>query len=117
MRRRCWAGRGTLTPRSPWRVFFGRLRRSRRTTLFPYTTLFRSLIVDVLGGERPFAVRRECHGRNLFAHRYGVHHLDLFSADGEYGNRVIRPVGNERQIARTIDCHARRLPAPFYGGD
>src|SRR5690606_41305495 len=37
---------------SPWRSLFVRLRRPPRSTLFPYTTLFRSLVHDRLDPRR-----------------------------------------------------------------
>src|ERR1039457_7347680 len=42
--------------------FFLMIRRPPRSTLFPYTTLFRSVHVEALGGEEAFGLRA---GRKL----------------------------------------------------
>src|SRR2546422_6555983 len=41
------------------------IRRPPRSTLFPYTTLFRSCIVFLRGGPRRFATAATDHGRRM----------------------------------------------------
>src|SRR5690242_6346061 len=53
-RSRCYAPTTPSPPSTPF-VFFLMLRRPPRSTLFPYTTLFRSLLVAALVGVAPIA--------------------------------------------------------------
>src|SRR2546430_17668656 len=95
------------------RFFFLMIRRPPRSTLFPYTTLFRSIavvgldhrVVDVddvrmieLPGKRPF--RQERLVRHALGHRIGVlfeeEHLDGDVALGEWIAREIDAAGRAR---------------------
>src|SRR2546425_3407268 len=48
-------------PASPLSFFFLMIRRPPRSTLFPYTTLFRSVVAVSLGPDRVKEALRSCH--------------------------------------------------------
>src|SRR3989442_16038720 len=56
--------------------FFLMIRRPPRSTLFPYTTLFRSLPADSRGGKFIRGVARRCAGRVRLDHRSGITALE-----------------------------------------
>src|SRR2546428_7274138 len=67
------------------------IRRPPRSTLFPYTTLFRSLL-----GDRPLDRLRGAQGVLRLAKRYGTAHLDAACARahavGEYRYHTVKTI-------------------------
>src|SRR2546429_1760461 len=54
----------------PWFFFFLMIRRPPRSTLFPYTTLFRSPLAVLLDGDLPARAPDEAgHGRGVVGRR------------------------------------------------
>src|SRR5690348_18089174 len=78
------------------------IRRPPRSTLFPYTTLFRSEVHDVLGGEVADL---------LAQHRRGVR-VDL-ARHLEHGAVADRPDGVQSEIARSEE-HTSELQSPVH---
>src|ERR1039457_816891 len=111
-------------------VFFLMIRRPPRSTLFPYTTLFRS---QPHSGESAFARRtRFRHGRGWLRGHGGKHHAPrrVLPREENYsrGDRHCRPRSTEAGLLRTHHHHrflsahlhpaARRRPlVPPHGLD
>src|SRR5436309_12647130 len=106
-----------MTPVAPSALFFFMMPSPHRSTLFPYTTLFRSLVVPrhderfacsvdddhVHGGMRPAGITRV-----LEHHRSEEHTSELQSRE----NLVCRLL-----LEKKNDCHSRRLAdlhTPLY---
>src|SRR5258708_39248194 len=62
-------------------VFFLMIRRPPRSTLFPYTTLFRSDGASAGGSGRACAITRRCTGRVSATNRSEEHTSELQSPD------------------------------------
>src|SRR5258708_15444758 len=81
------------------------IRRPPRSTLFPYTTLFRSYIMDVNAAAvaaafRAARVRRMIHGHT---HRPGVHQLEI---DGAPAQRIVLGAWYERSEEHTSELQS-----------
>src|SRR5690349_23444601 len=74
------------------------MRRTPRSTLFPYTTLFRSPVVDAHGPGAVFAVRDP-------ALEVGVGHRVVLGPDGAV---VAGRVGGDRSEEHTSELQSRR---------
>src|SRR3712207_8866724 len=94
-------------------IFFLMIRRPPRSTLFPYTTLFRSLPAPRSGG-----------GQNLPGHRGGAtavehagsqQHKTLGQGGGVQGQGQarLRPVAQDRKSTRLNSSHANISYAVF----
>src|SRR5690606_41594512 len=66
--------------------FFLMIRPPPRSTLFPYTTLFRSLGVIQTAGDLLAVAGDEGHAGALVEQGYGGHHL--FGAHGQFGSNT-----------------------------
>src|SRR2546422_6711238 len=82
------------------------IRRPPRSTLFPYTTLFRSLVFDV-GGDFPVLVAQQAqHG----------HDRSVALAEGHVGAVILLPVFDvERDDAVVVLAEVRDGVAPRGG--
>src|SRR3712207_8552365 len=91
--------------------FFLMIRRPPRSTLFPYTTLFRSRDVRLVG--RPADVGR-VEDRSLFhVDRVVVAPEPRGLDDLRPGHRVDRPVAEDRKSTRLNSSHANISYAVF----
>src|SRR3712207_7365546 len=80
--------------------FFLMIRRPPRSTLFPYTTLFRSEVVE----------QRQRPGRRAGDQRHGVLHQILLPGVVQ---QVEHPVGGERGVLRSEE-HTSELQSRQY---
>src|SRR3989449_2050404 len=88
------------------------IRRPPRSTLFPYTTLFRSRNAQIGGGGEPQASGDGGYGRRMALHESpGETGLDdLAGRDGRGGREALQ------DHAHRAGCLRRREPAPRRGG-
>src|SRR3712207_7814134 len=89
------------------------IRRPPRSTLFPYTTLFRSRDVHHLPGLRGHAAER---GGAVVEDRRGQHRRRVRDGDprpGRVGARAGGPVGGDRKSTRLNSSHANISYAVF----
>src|SRR2546430_5429652 len=94
------------------------IRRPPRSTLFPYTTLFRSRIADLASGEAmPWDGQAfgEVHVRGPWI-ASGYHHgadPDRFTADGWLRTGDVEPIGIDRKSTRLNSSHSQISYAVF----
>src|SRR3712207_6948392 len=92
--------------------FFLMIRRPPRSTLFPYTTLFRSEVGDDVYGEDPTVNALE----EAFAARVDKE-AALFVPSGTMANqlalRLLAPAGSDRKSTRLNSSHANISYAVF----
>src|SRR3712207_7296402 len=89
-------------------------RRPRRSTLFPYTTLFRSLAAVVQGGK---GEGRDGHRRGLSPDGPGHAERDPVRRAGQREARGIgaeRGIGLRRQLAQRSEEHTSELQSRQY---
>src|SRR3712207_7535514 len=90
-------------------VFFLMIRRPPRSTLFPYTTLFRSLPV----GHRIDAVDGREQGLNLVGHQPLDEGAEDRAADRGIGRPMAREEAEDRKSTRLNSSHANISYAVF----
>src|SRR2546428_13685958 len=98
------------------------IRRPPRSTLFPYTTLFRSLRVELtVAVQGPQVLRARDHERNEGGAEGAVPQLAVLHAIARRRERLVvpdegRPVGELLVVARLEPQHRPRGRYPWGGG-
>src|SRR3712207_7383911 len=90
--------------------FFLMIRRPPRSTLFPYTTLFRSVVVGAHGGRLPAAPRTPNRAPGSAEAHVRLHGVSL--EEGQHGVGLL-PQRRDRKSTRLNSSHANISYAVF----